>query len=396
MTDLRSARGALPQAESGREAGPPARLSGLDGLRGVAALFVVLHHCWLLAFPGFPRSVAPTWTGWLAYGHLAVSVFIVLSGFSLAVGPARAGWRLGGMRRFLRRRAWRILPPYWAALSFSLLVAWAVAPQPGEGPPTVRSVLVFGSLTQDVFGSPSPNGALWSIAIEAQLYLVLPLLLLVRRRAGAVTVLTLVALPALTIELLSDRVGAVALFERFVPQMAVLFAMGVVAAHFVGNERAARLPWGPMIVLASAPPIVLIAVQGRAWSVANFFWVDLAVGPAVVMALVGLSAGRPAVLTHLLDTRPVRTLGSFSYSLYLVHAPVVVATAFLIGAFVPAGLPRLFVLLATAVPVALVAGWAFSRVFELPFQRHRSTRELAGAVRRALPGHGRHAPRPEG
>src|SRR6478609_8057865 len=48
---------------------PPGRLVGLDGIRGLAALFVVLHHCWLAAFPGFPYADAPWWTAWLAFGH---------------------------------------------------------------------------------------------------------------------------------------------------------------------------------------------------------------------------------------------------------------------------------------------------------------------------------------
>ncbi len=48
---------------------------------------------------------------------------------------------------------------------------------------------VYGFLVQDIFGSPSPNGAFWSIAIEAQLYLLFPLLLLVRRRWGAAVML---------------------------------------------------------------------------------------------------------------------------------------------------------------------------------------------------------------
>ena len=90
---------------------------------------------------------------------------------------------------FARRRAWRILPPYWAALAFSLAVAWWVVAQPDTDEPTAKSVAVYGFLVQDIFGSPSPNGAFWSIAIEAQLYLLFPLLLLVRRRWGAAVML---------------------------------------------------------------------------------------------------------------------------------------------------------------------------------------------------------------
>ena len=160
------------------------RLHGLDGIRGVAALFVVLHHCWLLSFPGYPSNTGPWWLGWLIYGHFAVVVFIVLSGFSLAIAPARSRWQLRSVRDFARRRAWRILPPYWAALAFSLAVAWWVVAQPDTHEPTAKSVVVYGFLVQDVFGSPSPNGAFWSIAIEAQLYLLFPLLLLRRTTVG--------------------------------------------------------------------------------------------------------------------------------------------------------------------------------------------------------------------
>src|SRR3954468_20119735 len=106
------------------EASADRRVSGLDGIRGLAALFVVLHHTYLVSYPGFPHNTGPWWLGWLLYGHLAVVVFIALSGFSLGIGPARRDWKLGGRTRFAYRRAWRILPPYWAALVFSLIVAW--------------------------------------------------------------------------------------------------------------------------------------------------------------------------------------------------------------------------------------------------------------------------------
>jgi peptidoglycan/LPS O-acetylase OafA/YrhL len=118
--------------------GTSARVSGLDGIRGLAALYVVVNHVFLRAFPGYPRDTAPFWAGWFVYGRFAVVVFIVLSGFSLAVAPARSGWQVGGVGRFARRRARRILPPYYAALAISLAVAWLVAPPPGQGAPTAR------------------------------------------------------------------------------------------------------------------------------------------------------------------------------------------------------------------------------------------------------------------
>src|SRR3954454_5627813 len=154
------------------------RLAGLDGVRGLAALFVVIHHVFLRAFPGYPVDRAPFWAGWFIYGRFAVVVFIVLSAFSLPLSPPRHGWRLDGLSRFARRRARRILPAYWAALVFSLVVAWLLVAPPREGVPGARSVLVNGLLVQNVFAAPSPNRAFWSMAVEAQLYVVLPLLLL--------------------------------------------------------------------------------------------------------------------------------------------------------------------------------------------------------------------------
>ncbi len=364
-----------------------ARLAGLDGIRGVAALFVMLHHCWLLSFPGYPSDTGPAWLGWLIYGHFAVVVFIVLSGFSLAVTPARSGWRLGGVGRFAKRRAWRILPPYWAALVLSLAIAWTVTPQPGEGVPTAKSVAIYGLLLQDVFGAPSPNGAFWSIAVEAQLYVVFPVLLLMLRRAGAFVMLGAVTLVVLAVGLLAPHVAAVELLIRLTPQFAALFAAGAAAAGVLAaGERVRRLPWPWLTLAAAAPVVALIAVRGPEWTVTHFFWVDLALGPAVALLLAGVAVRRPAPLVRLLAARPVRGLGTMSYSLYLTHAPFVVVISMLWSAHVSPGLPAFLVTLAVAAPVTLLVAWAFSRIFEIPFQRHRGFGPLLAAVRARLKG----------
>jgi peptidoglycan/LPS O-acetylase OafA/YrhL len=365
------------------------RLEGLDGIRGLAALFVVLHHCWLMAFPGFPGNGGPWWLGWLLYGHFAVVVFIVLSGFSLAVSPARSQWRLGGAGRFARRRAWRILPPYWAALAFSLAVAWTLAPQPGEGPPTARSVLLYGLLLQDVAGSPSPNGAFWSIAVEAHLYILFPLMLLVLRRAGTAVMLAAVTVPVAAVGLLAPSVPLVDKLLRFTPQFAVLFALGIVGAGMAakaGTEAAGRpskaAAFRPWWALAAALPVVAVIVAaGPVWTVEHYYWVDIAMGPAVTLLLVSVASGRPAPLVRLLDSRPIRGLGHFSYSLYLIHAPIVVALSTLVVS--PAaghGLTAFLLTTVLAVPLSLLVARLFAAVFELPFLRHRSWPALRAAA----------------
>jgi len=366
---------------------PPAlptggRLVGLDGIRGLAALFVVVHHCFLASFPGYPRMTGPWWSGWMIYGHLAVVVFIVLSGFSLAVAPARHGWRLDGLGRYAHRRAWRILSAYWPALVFSMAMAWVFVAQPGEGRPGVRSAAVYGLLVQDITGAPSPNGAFWSIAVEAQLYLLLPLLLLLVRERGQVLMLLVVTVPVLVIGVFASSVPLIDLFTRFTPQLAVGFGAGVLAAGFANDPQWRRLPLHWLAAGAAVPPLVLIAALGSTWTVEHYFWVDLAVTPSIALLLAAIGAGRARRLGAALDVRPIRSLGGFSYSLYLVHAPIVVAvSALLVRPRTGSGVDALVAMLVLALPLALVVSRLFAAVFDLPFQRHKSWSALLGAAR---------------
>ncbi|MDT4916216.1 MAG: hypothetical protein QOH89_916 [Pseudonocardiales bacterium] len=365
------------------------RVAGLDGVRGLAALFVVVNHVYLRAFPGYPATHAPLWAGWFIYGRFAVVVFIVLSGFSLAIAPARAGWRLGGTAEFARRRAWRILPPYWAALVFSLLMTWFVVAQPGWPEPTAKSVLVNGMLVQDIVAAPSPNRAFWTIAIEAQLYVVLPLLILAMRRINAAAMLGAVLVPVLTLGVLgATHVGdAAELVDQYTPDLAVLFAIGVAAAAVVNaGERHRARPWHWYALALAVPVFAVIGSLGSTWTIAHYFWVDLALGPAVGCLLMAVATRSPRPLVRLLDTRPLRRLGSFSYSLYLTHAPIVIAVYYgLVAGHVAAGTPTFLVLCLTVIPLTIAFARLFAEVFELPFQRRRTRPEssLSPAVSRA-------------
>ncbi|MDX5566594.1 acyltransferase [Streptomyces sp. ID05-04B] len=360
--------------------GSPVRrqVQGLDGLRGLAALYVVLFHCWLYTFPGYPDSSAPRWLDGLMYGRLAVVFFLVLSGFSLAISPARHGWRSEGVAEYMRRRAWRILPPYWAALCMSLVIAWFVVPASHSGPPTGGSVLVYGLLGQDVFTAPTPNGAFWSIAVEAELYAVFPLLLFVRRRTGAALLVALVTLPVVVRGLMAPGGTPVEGENWLTPHLAPVFVIGMVGAGVVAaSDRVRRLPWGWFAVLAALPVLALGVIKGSVWTLTHYFWVDLAVAPAMTMLIAAVATGGPAVLVRLLTARPLRILGEFSYSLYLIHLPIVLAVIRRVAPhFVSPGLPTFWFTIVLALPVSLLAAWLFSRIFELPFKRNRSWRSL--------------------
>ena len=365
---------------SGHRAVARARIVGLDGLRGLAAAYVVINHVFLRTFAGHLADHAPFWAAWFIYGRFAVVVFIVLSGFSLALSPASHGWRLDAIARFAQRRARRILPAYWAALAFSLAVAWLIVPQPGKGVPDAKSVLVNGLLVQNIVGAHSPNAAFWSMAVEAQLYLLFPLLLLIVRRWRAPTMLAVVTLAVVAIGIVGPHVGRLDTFViQSPPDLAALFAVGILTAGIVGAGHARRSwPWHWLALAAFTPVLVTIWWQGSVWTLDNLFWVDLALGPAIACLLAALATGRPTALLKALDTRPMRGLGSSSYSLYLTHAPIlVVVYELVVKGRVQQGVPAFLVTVALVLPLTIAFARLFASVFEIPFMQRRSPSRVA-------------------
>ncbi len=328
---------------------------------------------------------------WFIYGRFAVVVFIVLSGFSLALSPARHGWRLDAVSEFAQRRARRILPAYWAALAFSLAVAWLIVPQPGHGMPDAKSVIVNGLLVQNIVPAHSPNAAFWSMAVEAQLYILFPLLLLMVRRRGAAVMVATVGVVVAAVGIFGPHIRGLDTFVvQSPPDLAALFAVGILAAGIVGAGQARRSwPWPRLALAAAAPVVALIWWQGSVWTLDHLYWVDLALGPAIACLLAGLATGRPTRLLHLLDARPMRSLGSFSYSLYLTHAAIVaIVCERIVAGRVPEGVPFFLVSLALVLPLTIGFAWGFSAVFETPFPLRRSTSGLA----RPLPPRAEKAP----
>jgi peptidoglycan/LPS O-acetylase OafA/YrhL len=298
-------------------------------------------------------------------------------------------------------------------------MTWYVLAQPGLPVPNGKSVAVYGFLVQDAFSqghhagfwaAGSPNRAFWSIAVEAQLYVLLPLLLLLVRRVSARAMVGLVAAIVVTIGVLGPHVALMnSALVKFTPDLAVLFAVGLLAAGIVAaDERTRSRPWAWYAVAAAVPAIVLMVVEGSVWSYFNLFWVDLAWAPAIGCLLAAIATSRPRPVVRFLDSRLPRSLGSCSYSLYLTHLPIVIAVSYgLVLTRVATGTAAFFVLAAILLPVTVCFARLFAAVFELPFQRHRGwiplrqamsarLRQLRPAAPAAAAGHWRSASRASG
>ncbi len=368
------------------------RLAGLDGIRGLAASYVVVNHVFERAFPGYPHDRAPWWAGWFIFGRFAVVVFIVLSGFSLALSPARHGWRLDSVFRFAGRRARRILPAYYAALAFSLAVAWYLVPQPGQGKPDTRSVVVNGLLVQNVVRASSPNRAFWSMAVEAQLYVALPLLVLMVRRVNAVAMVAIVTLLVAAVGIAGPHDARLQTFvNQSPPDLAALFALGIAAAGIVGMARArGGRPWAWLALAAAVPVFLTIWLRGSVWTLTHLLWVDLAVGPAVACLLIALAAGRPSALVRMLDSRPIRRLGLASFSLYLLHEPIVILVyqRFVLPRY-HHGPTAFLVAVAIVLPTSIAFACLSAAIFERPFTRGAADRADVSRVEPSSPGSGR-------
>jgi peptidoglycan/LPS O-acetylase OafA/YrhL len=193
----------------------------------------------------------------------------------------------------------------------------------------------------------------------------------------------LVAAIVVTIGLLGPHVPLMnSALVKFTPDLAVLFAVGLLAAGIVtAGEHTRSRPWAGYALAATVPVIALMVIKGSTWSNLNLFWLDLAWAPAVGCFLAAIATSRPRPVVRFLDSLLPRSLGSCSYSLYLTHMPIVIAVSYgLVLGRVATGTPTFFVLAAILLPVTVCFARLFAAVFELPFQRHRGWIALRQAM----------------
>lgn len=382
---------AAPVASTVAEsAAPPARLEFIEGLRALAALWVVLSHIWISQFGLVAHTgVFGLASNWMLYSHLAVDVFIVLSGFCLTLPVRRSEPLRGGARGFWRRRARRILPPYYCALALSVVVSLLLRRLDiGLWQMDFRALGVNLLLVQDLVPSDNVfNGPFWSIAVECHIYLLFPLLAGILRRRGLGALLAVVA--ALGYGLTALIFGKAPSLLMACPWYLLLFGLGMCAAYARGfplsHRRFLSLSAGAallLVLLLRAYPVT--AQNGVAFGL-HMPVIDAAVGALTALLLLGLTraSGEPGAVGPAALSRPwLVGLGRFSYSLYLTHEPLLRVLERLLSS-VPkletaAPLWKVGILAGAGLPLLIAVAYLFFLACERPFlsaSRSRVIRE---------------------
>lgn len=319
---------------------PAGRYQMLDALRAVAAMAVVVFHCGnAIVGPetAAGRALLAGWTG--------VFLFFPISGYCI-LGALHAGEN-STLRAFLVRRWRRIVPPYWASVALAVGIALAALPfnagsfdDTALTPAAWLSMLTLTQVFTIHVGAINP--VYWSLCYEEQFYLVMGLLLLVpaHRRAAVVALLTAAAAVYLS-PFWSWRVRGIFL------DYWMCFSAGC-AAYLWLHAPTQRL-WAAAIAGIAA---------GSAFASGDVA-LSISLGTAILLVVLAPVDARLAATKV---GAILIAVGTFSYSLYLVHVPVGGRLTNLLDRFdLP---PYAIVALSSAVSVA--AAWLFYLAVEKP------------------------------
>jgi len=370
----------------------------LDGFRGILILTVLLLHIFLLTTNDFVRmgrfhGPSPWYfqtVRWFFPGLFVVGLFIVVSGYCLMLPVARSadGKVGGGVMAYMRRRAGRILPPYYAAALLSVAHAWLLRSEyhPWQSPLNPWSLISH----MFVFYNFQPawrfqiNAPFWSLAPEWQLYLLFPILLIpLWRKVGMRGLLAAALLGTVGLCLLGKNV------RDMHPWFLMLFVIGMLGALITesnGSRYIAlreRVPWALLacvlfggvavewVVLWFGDP-AMFAPLPPLW---NLYCVnEMALGAATCASIIHWTKVRrsqemaewPRVLRFLHHPK-VMLLGRFSYSHYLVHYPILISTAALVVSFRLPLVETLVVSYLISIPASLGLSYLFFLAVEKRF-----------------------------
>jgi peptidoglycan/LPS O-acetylase OafA/YrhL len=336
------------------------------------------------------------------YGDYAVNLFIVLSGFSLMISVTKNSLSIKGSSvEFFKRRAFRILPPYYFAMLFSILLIWLFIGEKTHThwdisiPISAKDVFTHILLIHDFWTSTTYhiNHAFWSIAVECRIYIFFPLLVFIWKKLGVISTLSFSIFASVIGSLFLYYVNMadpdVALGTGVSPYI-VLFTLGMIAAYssFSQNDNAVFLrklynKLSQLVIVVSISAILFTAVIVKhileIFSDSPFKEInlegkvyDILLGAvfAIVLFLCAESSknGNRFLFIKILSSKPLAFIGTFSYSLYLIHCPVIAMVSEYIvmplnlNNFQSAG-----TLIVVSAPIVILISYGFFCLFERPF-----------------------------
>ena len=322
--------GSSPVAPTNQDAASgkgPARFAFVDGLRGFAALFIVIHHLWWFEPDPYPAFEPALWLDpVLLRFRGGVQVLLVISGFVIAYTLSNLWITPREVLSFVGRRVVRLVPAYWVTIGIVVLADVACGglwelPSPAGEQLSVSRVLAHLMFQQDVFGHESLSAGMWTVCIEMQFYVVAVL--------GWALAQRLLARP----DKAQPRPSAAGLLLTFAPlALASLFlwhrqeSTVPWVTHFLWFFFLGMMTWWTLDRTVSLPAFLatITVVAGQLvfdWQLHVFDWL-LPNAIAVVTALLIFTAGRRERLHVWLNWKWLQYLGRISYSLYLIHYTV--------------------------------------------------------------------------
>lgn len=308
----------------------------IDGLRAVAALSVLGYHAWLYTRPHVTARHRESLGDYLAHElRLGLVLFFVLSGYLLYAPWARTA--LGGRAAprtwtYAVRRLARIVPAYWLAVLGSIALLWGLDGTPGVRLPEAGRLWTFAVFGQNFSGDTllTLDPPMWTLAVEVQFYVVLPLLGWLALRCGATRVRQAIVPAAfLVLGVAWNRAIAspsVALpLTKVLPAMAPYFAAGMLAAVLMHERTLSRsVAWwitglGLAVVAGDAAWAADAASRGSHDLLLHVVRdLPAGLGFAALVAAVAHAPREPRPLAW----QPLASVGTISYGVYLWHVPL--------------------------------------------------------------------------